>query len=94
MSTVVLSYNSINLNEGESGSYSAILSSAPIANVLVILFSNCSQLSASPSRLLFTPSNWSTSNFIVAAAAKDGVNQVSKFLHVACLCGLVCRYTS
>lgn len=92
VSAVVLSYNSINLNEGESGSYSAILSSAPLANVIVVLYTNCSQLSASPSRLLFTPSNWSTYNFVVAAAAKDGVNQVSNEPHpnvhlCAHLCG-------
>ncbi len=87
VSNVVLTYNSINLNEGETGAYGISLSSPPIASVTVVLYSNCSQLSTTPSRLQFTPTNWSTPLPILAAAAKDGVNQVCGFCACACVWG-------
>ena len=69
---VVVSETELTLAEGESGSYTVVLESAPTATVVVQLGGSTStHLTVSPPVLVFTPSDWSEPQTVTVTAASD-----------------------
>lgn len=70
---VTLSATTLSLTEGgAAGTYTAVLVTAPTANVTVTVSTN-SQLSASPAQLTFTPTNWNVPQTVTVQAIQDGI---------------------
>jgi probable HAF family extracellular repeat protein len=70
---VTLSPTGLSLTEGgAAGTYTAVLTRAPIANVVVTVSPN-QQLSTSTTQLTFTPANWNTPQTVSVQAIQDGV---------------------
>ena len=71
---VVVSPQRMTVAEGGSSDYSVVLVSAPTAAVTIAVAADASgdqDLTAAPSELTFTPSNWQTAQFVIVAAAED-----------------------
>ena len=68
-SSITASPSSLNVTQGSTGTFTLALSSAPTANVTVaIAASGNSGLTASPTSLTFTPSNYSTPQTVTVTA--------------------------
>ena len=65
------STTSLELAEGASGQYTIVLKAKPSSNVSVSVNAG-GDVSANPSRLTFTPSNWFTPQIVTLTAAHDG----------------------
>jgi glucose/arabinose dehydrogenase len=83
--SLVLSKNSLSINEGQSGTFTVSLTSAPPTDVTVTVARTSGDTSASVTgggSLLFTPSHYSTPQTVTIAAAQDGdtVNSTATFL--------------
>lgn len=59
------------IDEGGSGSYTVVLNSQPTGDVTVTVTSDNTDVSASPSSLTFTSSNWSTAQAVSVSAGQD-----------------------
>ncbi|HEX7635029.1 MAG TPA: PKD domain-containing protein [Noviherbaspirillum sp.] len=71
--SVSLSTTTLSLTEGgTAGTYTAVLATAPTANVTLTISPN-SQLSASPAQLIFTPTNWNVPQTVTVQAIQDGI---------------------
>lgn len=70
---IILSTNTLTINEGSSGAFTVRLAAAPSANVTVNVArsSGDSDVTASPTTLTFTPTNWSTPQTVTVSAAQD-----------------------
>lgn len=69
---LVLSVESLTIEEGGTGGFTVALDSAPSANQPVYLaVSDNTRLSASPSSLTFTPENYSTPQTVTVTSAQD-----------------------
>ena len=72
---MTLSTTSLALKEGESGSYTVVLDSPPLAEVTVIPHSSDdSDVTLSPGTLTFSPANWSTAQVVSVTALQDDDN--------------------
>ncbi|NDG46884.1 MAG: hypothetical protein EBY37_07245, partial [Flavobacteriia bacterium] len=60
-----------NPTEGEAGSYTAVLTSAPSAPVTIPLTSSNSRASLSPATLTFTPDNWNVPQTVTVNTIDD-----------------------
>ena len=61
---------SLNVNEGESTSYTVVLDTQPVSNV-VIYVSDGNGVTVQPSSLTFTPDNWQTAQTVTVSGAQD-----------------------
>lgn len=69
---LVISTESLSINEGESGTFTVKLATAPTINQVVYLaVSDNTKLSVSPSNLTFSPENWGTEQIITVTAEQD-----------------------
>lgn len=69
---LVLSAESLTIEEGGTGDFTVALDSAPSANQIVYLaVSDNTRLSVSPSSLTFTPENYSTPQTVTVTSAQD-----------------------
>ena len=71
---VLVSPKRMTVAEGGTSSYSVVLFSAPTAAVTIAVTAEASgdqDLTAAPSSLTFTPSNWGTAQFVTVSAAED-----------------------
>jgi glucose/arabinose dehydrogenase len=71
---ILVSTNSLTVDEGSSATFTARLAVAPSANVAVTATrsSGDSDVTAAPGTLTFTPANWSTPQTVTVSAAADG----------------------
>lgn len=85
---VVVSPQRMTVAEGGTSSYSVVLVSAPTAAVTIAVAADASgdpDLTAAPSALTFTPSNWETVQFVTVSAAEDDdtIKGSATFTHTA-----------
>ena len=85
---VVVSHTSLDVTEGESGSWTVELDAQPLADVTVTVSreSGDEALTAAPAVLTFTPDNYDTAQTVTVTAAEDEleiVDGVATFTHTA-----------
>ena len=68
--SVTVSESTLDLNEGESASYTVVLDTQPVGNVLISVLASTG-ISAQPTGLTFTPDNWQTPQTVTVSAAHD-----------------------
>jgi glucose/arabinose dehydrogenase len=70
---IILSTNTLTIDEGSSGTFTVRLATAPSSNVTVNVArsSGDSDVTASPATLTFTPSNWNMPQTVTVSAAQD-----------------------
>ena len=81
---VAVTPTSLTVPEGESGTYTVVLTSQPTGSVAVVLSrSGSSDVTVAPSPLTFTAGNWSTAQTVTvsAAADTDAVNDTATVTH-------------
>ena len=81
---VAVTPTSLTVPEGESGTYTVVLTSQPTGSVAVALSrSGSSDVTVAPSPLTFTAGNWSTAQTVTvsAAADTDAVNDTATVTH-------------
>ena len=81
---VAVTPTSLTVPEGESGTYTVVLTSQPTGSVAVVLSrSGISDVTVAPSPLTFTAGNWSTAQTVTvsAAADTDAVNDTATVTH-------------
>ncbi len=67
---ITVSESTLSLNEGESATYTVVLDTQPVGNVLISVFASPG-ISAQPDELTFTPGNWQTAQTVTVSAAQD-----------------------
>ncbi len=67
--SVTVSESSISLTEGESATYTVVLDTQPVGNVLISLFAN--GVTVQPADLTFTSGNWNTAQTVTVSAPHD-----------------------
>ena len=67
---VTVSETSLNINEGGSATYTVVLDTQPIEDVLIYPFFY-GEVTAQPDTLTFTPDNWQTAQTVLLSAAHD-----------------------
>ena len=83
---IALSTNTLTVPEENSAAYTVQLATEPVGgSVTVDITGAANRLSASPTRLIFTTSNWDTARTvrITAANDQDGNNETVTFTHAA-----------
>ena len=83
---IALSTNTLTVPEQNSATYTVQLATEPVGGgVTVDITGAANRLSASPTRLIFTTSNWDTARTvrITAANDQDGNNETATFTHAA-----------
>ncbi len=81
---VTVSASSVTVAEGGSGAYTVVLNLQPTSNVVIgVTRTGSSDVTASPARLTFTPSNWDTAQTVTVSAAQDAdaVNDAASIAH-------------
>ncbi len=68
---VTLKPMELELEEGDSGSYTVVLSSKPLAAVTVSVGGTTAEVTATPSRLTFTTADWSTAQTVTVTAVEE-----------------------
>lgn len=68
---IVTSLSSLTIIEGNSGTFTVELGSQPTQNQTVLLNSNNTDVTLSPSTLTFTPSNYNTAQIVTVTTAED-----------------------
>ena len=79
---VTLSPTSLTIDEGESATHTVVLNKEPTANVLIDI-GYVGDVTASPDRLVFTPSNWDSAQTVTVRAAHDddGIDDIVVVVH-------------
>ena len=80
---VTVSETTLTVAEGASNTYTVVLDVQPAADVVIAVSSNNTDVTATPARLTFTSSNWSTAQTVTVRAAHDAdaVNDTASIAH-------------
>ena len=80
---VRVSETTLTVAEGGSATYTVKLDAQPASNVVITVTSGNTDVTVSPARLTFTPSNWDTAQTVTVAAAEDAdaVNDAASITH-------------
>ena len=80
---VTVSETTLTVVEGASNTYTVVLDVQPAADVVIAVSSNNTDVTATPARLTFTSSNWSTAQTVTVSAAHDAdaVNDTASIAH-------------
>ena len=79
-----VSETTLTVAEGGSATYTVVLNAQPTSDVVIsVTASGNTEVTVSPARLTFTPSNWSTAQTVTVAAAQDAdaVNDAASIAH-------------
>ena len=69
---VTLSETSLDIDEGDSGTYTVVLASQPTHNVTITVNDpSNTDVTAEPASLTFTPTNWDTTQTVTVTASQD-----------------------
>ncbi len=84
---VTLKPMELELEEGDSGSYTVVLSSKPLAAVTVSVGGTTAEVTATPSSLTFTTADWSTAQTVTVEAVEENDDTMTdpptRLTHVA-----------
>ncbi len=80
---VSVSASALSVAEGGSATYTVVLNAQPASDVMIAVSSDNMEVSVSPARLTFTPSNWDTAQTVTVSAAQDAdaVNDAASITH-------------
>ena len=80
---VSVSASALSVAEGGSATYTVVLNAQPASDVVIAVSSDNMEVSVSPARLTFTPSNWDTAQTVTVSAAQDAdaVNDAASITH-------------
>ena len=80
---VTNSESALAVAEGGSATYTVVLNTKPSADVSIIITKNNPDVTLSPARLTFTPSNWNTARTVTVSADQDAdaVNDKDQLLY-------------
>ena len=80
---VSVSASTLSVAEGGSDTYTVVLDGSPSSNVVITVTSGNTDVTVSPARLTFMPSNWSTAQTVTVRAAQDSdaVNDAASITH-------------
>ncbi len=78
-----VSATTLTVTEGGNNTYTVVLDVQPTSDVVITVSSDNSDVTATPAKLTFTPSNWSTAQTVTVAAAQDAdaVNDAAAIAH-------------
>ena len=79
-----VSETTLTVAEGGSATYTVVLNAQPTSDVVIsVTASGNTEVTVSPARLTFTPSNWSTAQTVTVRAAQDAdaVNDAASITH-------------
>lgn len=68
---VTVSETSLSLEEGESATYTVVLDTQPISDVVIYPLSNVAGVTAAPTELTFTSGNWRMPQTVTVSAGQD-----------------------
>ncbi len=69
---VTVSESTLSLEEGGSSTYTLVLDTQPVSDVVIYPTAHGDGLTAAPSELTFTPQNWNQAQTVTVSAAHDG----------------------
>ena len=72
---VTVSKSSLTFEEGDSGTYTVELGSAPTANVTITVSSDTTGVTVSPSSLTFTAGNWNSAKTVTVSSTEDRIDE-------------------
>ena len=80
---VTVSESAVTVDEGVSGSYTAVLDAQPASDVVIAVSSDNADVTVSPATLTFTRANWDTAQTVTVAAGQDAdaVNDAASITH-------------
>ena len=81
---VTVSKSALTVDEGANNTYTVVLDAQPSSGVVInVTKSGSADVTASPAKLTFTPSNWGTAQTVTVAAAHDAdaVNDAASITH-------------
>ena len=80
---VTVAESTLTVAEGADSTYTVVLDAQPSSDVVIAVFSDNRDVTASPAKLTFTTSDWSTAQTVTVAAAHDAdaVNDMASITH-------------
>ena len=80
---VSVSVTELAVAEGGQAAYTVVLDAQPASDVVIAVSSDNMEVSVSPARLTFSPSNWDTAQTVTVSTAQDAdaVNDVASITH-------------
>ena len=82
MRGVTVSASSLSIEEGDSSTYTVVLTSAPTANVTVTVSSDTTGVTVSPTSLTFTAGNWSSAKTVTVSTTEDRIDEADQTAEV------------
>ena len=78
-----ISAGTVTVAEGGQAAYTVVMDAEPASDVVIAVSSDNMEVSVSPARLTFTPSNWDTAQTVTVSAAQDAdaVNDAASIAH-------------